>query len=863
MAEEHPTIQNFASGELSPLTRGRFELPIYQNGSERQVNFISEVEGPARFRSGSVFVNHTRRNRFGILIPFQYNDQQAYGIEITPRTVDHVTKGYMRFFRNEVPVLEDGVTISGATQANPVVVTTSGAHGYSTGDEVFIDDVAGMTELNGKYYIITVASATTFELQDQDEVDVDGTGFTAYSSGGNSSKIVEIESPYQEAHLRSLKITQNADTAYLVSRYYEPRKLTRTSLTAFSLALFTRTNDPFLDKKTISGITAANPAVVTTSGAHGYSTGDEVIIEGVAGMTEINGGVFSITVLTSTTFSLQTLAGSNFDSSGFTAYSSGGYASDRTLLSGAVGFYESRLFYGGYDANPEGLDGSRAPDTSTGVARYDDFTTGSNPDDAVTFTITPQNKEVDQIRWILGLEAAMALGTFAGVQKGTGSPSDEAIAPDSISVRPMVAEGSADISAVSLGSISVYLERNGLTVRSLEKDALYDSYQSVDRNLTARHIPGPGIVQMAFQKGRPDLLWAVRSDGLGIALTFKAKEDVSGWHRHPTRSGDTVISFLSMPRPSSFDQLWQIVKRNVNGTDRYYVEYFKDDPDIPEFVDYFSGEANKAADEARFLRAMFEAQKQYIHVDSSLSYDGSARGSDAGAGVTPAATSGTSVTFTASASVFESTDVGREIWKKAINGDGYGRAVITGYTSATVVTCNITSEFDSTDQMAAGNWYLTTDSVSGLGHLESEEVRVITDGGVHPDRTVSSETISLAYQSSVVHVGVGYTGFIKSTNLEAGGTYGPSQTKHKTLKRVGIKFLNSLGAQFGTSLYNLQRVTFRSSGHSTGRPPPLFSGVEVQKYSDSSSKDKHVYIRQDQPLPCIVQLIQLYMDSAS
>ena len=38
--------------------------------------------------------------------------------------------------------------------------------------------------------------------------------------------------------------------------------------------------------KTISGITAANPAVVTAT-SHGYSNGDEVLISSVSGMTEV------------------------------------------------------------------------------------------------------------------------------------------------------------------------------------------------------------------------------------------------------------------------------------------------------------------------------------------------------------------------------------------------------------------------------------------------------------------------------------------------------------------------------------------------------------------------------------------------
>ncbi len=52
----------------------------------------------------------------------------------------------------------------------------------------------------------------------------------------------------------------------------------------------------------IASSTNANPTVVTTSEAHGYSTGDVVSITGHGGNTNAN-GTWTITVLSSTTFS--------------------------------------------------------------------------------------------------------------------------------------------------------------------------------------------------------------------------------------------------------------------------------------------------------------------------------------------------------------------------------------------------------------------------------------------------------------------------------------------------------------------------------------------------------------------------------
>lgn len=77
------------------------------------------------------------------------------------------------------------------------------------------------------------------------------------------------------------------------------------------------------DEITITGITQANPAVVTAT-AHGLSNGDKVIITEVAGMTEVNfdglyANVYTVASATANTFAL-----SGINSTGYGAYTSGG-----------------------------------------------------------------------------------------------------------------------------------------------------------------------------------------------------------------------------------------------------------------------------------------------------------------------------------------------------------------------------------------------------------------------------------------------------------------------------------------------------------------------------------------------------------
>lgn len=68
----------------------------------------------------------------------------------------------------------------------------------------------------------------------------------------------------------------------------------------------------------ISAITQANPAKVTTSTPHGYTTGDYIYVNNVVGMTQVNDTYYTITVLDTTNFTL------GVDSSGYSAYVSDG-----------------------------------------------------------------------------------------------------------------------------------------------------------------------------------------------------------------------------------------------------------------------------------------------------------------------------------------------------------------------------------------------------------------------------------------------------------------------------------------------------------------------------------------------------------
>ena len=81
---------------------------------------------------------------------------------------------------------------------------------------------------------------------------------------------------------------------------------------------------------TITGITQANPAVVTA--ANTFKNGDKVLLTNVVGMTEVNGNIYTVANRTTGNFELQ-----GVDSTLFNAYSSDGHVAtfvgDRIMAS--------------------------------------------------------------------------------------------------------------------------------------------------------------------------------------------------------------------------------------------------------------------------------------------------------------------------------------------------------------------------------------------------------------------------------------------------------------------------------------------------------------------------------------------------
>jgi hypothetical protein len=237
MARAAPALSSFTAGEISPRLEGRVNLEKYREGLSDLTNMVVHPHGGVTRRPGTEFLGEVKNSaNYTRLIPFQFKTSDTYILEFGDQ--------YMRVYRNGLQVLTGSPqTITAITQASPGVLT-SNSHGFSNGDEIYIDSVGGMVELNNRNFKVANVSANTFELEDLFGNAIDTTNFTAFTSGGDADKIYQISTPYTTADLPTVNYAQSADVMYLVHPSYAIRTLSRTDHNAWTLATASITGSP-------------------------------------------------------------------------------------------------------------------------------------------------------------------------------------------------------------------------------------------------------------------------------------------------------------------------------------------------------------------------------------------------------------------------------------------------------------------------------------------------------------------------------------------------------------------------------------------------------------------------------------------
>ena len=147
-------------------------------------------------------------------------------------------------------------------------------------------------------------------------------------------------------------------------------------------------------------------------------------------------------------------------------------------------------------------------------------------------------------------------------------------------------------------------------------------------------------------------------------------------------------------------------------------------------------------------------------------------------------------------------------------------------------------------------------TISGLAHLEGQTVSILADGATHPDKTVSSGSITLERSASKVKVGLSYTSLLQTMRIDAGGENGTSQSKTKRIYEITARLYESIGVEIGPDLNNMERIPFRSSANKMDSGINVFTGDKEIEFRGNYETDGFIFVRQTQPLP--LTILSLY-----
>jgi len=147
-------------------------------------------------------------------------------------------------------------------------------------------------------------------------------------------------------------------------------------------------------------------------------------------------------------------------------------------------------------------------------------------------------------------------------------------------------------------------------------------------------------------------------------------------------------------------------------------------------------------------------------------------------------------------------------------------------------------------------------NISGLAHLEGQTVSVLADGATHPDKVVSSGSITLERAASKVKVGLSYTSLLQTMRIDAGSQNGTSQSKTKRIYEITARLYESIGVEIGPDLANMERIPFRSSANAMDSGINVFTGDKEIEFRGNYETDGFIFVRQTQPLP--LTILSLY-----
>jgi hypothetical protein len=811
MARVHPFQTNFTAGELTPKLAGQVDFKKYNNGVEVLENMTVFPQGGATRRYGTKFVAEVKdSSKITRLIPFEFNIEQSYILEFGNQ--------YIRFFKDNGQITNATKNITNITQANPAVVTVA-SHGYTNGTDVWINSVGGMTQLNGRRFRIANVTTNTFELSG-----VDSTSYTTYTSGGTVASVYEIASPFTESMLYDIQFTQSADVMYIVQETLEPRKLSRTGHTSWTLSTVEFINGPYLDDNdtsttfTSSTNTVGVGRTLTASSITGINDGVGFKSSDVGRLVRMVDGYGVITAFTSTTVVTWEIKLDIVTATATTDWALGAW-SDDTGYPKTVSFFEQRLIFGGSTDFPQTIWASES-------GFYEQFDRGDG-DPADSFIYTIAANKVNTIRW-LAPARDLIVGTAGGEFK-VGRPSGEPLQPDNVQITQQTTYGGYNAQPIQIGNSVLFLQRQRKKIREFSYRFEDDAYQAQDMTLLSEHITGNGIIDVDYAQEPDSIYWAVRDDGTLLGMTYQRQEDIIAWHRH-IMGGSYKLTFNGASDVTDYS-----VDANYNG----YITISSHGLNTGDSVVYSAGGGTKLSGLVDG-DTYFVYKKDVNNIELASTYEQAIDRTilQIGDGV------GANHSLKAQAQVKSvstiSEDTENQTWiivRRRINGN------IVQYVEYLDPLIKL-------DSGLSGVVNGDSTSITGLDHLEGEEIQILIGDAVYPNQTVTSGAISVNLPSNTsyksIEIGLGYTSRIKTMRVEAGSQAGTAQGRKKRYNEVMVRLHKTVGI-----IINGDQLPFRTSSTPMGQNIPEFTG-DKRVTNLGWDRDGQIEIKQEQPLPMTV-----------
>ena len=822
---------NLAGGEVSDAIAARVDIDKYKTSVYKCENFFPLVHGGLTNRPGLQFIAEAKGTGTTRLIPFEYNTTQTYVLELGDQ--------YIRVFKDAGQVLDTSVslTITGATAADPVVITTSTSHGLSAGESVYITGVAGMTQLNGRTFNITSLTATTFSIQNSAAADVDGSSYTAYTSGGTADKVFELATPYAAADIFDLEYVQSADVMTITHPNYAPRDLTRTDHDAWTLSTITFAPSqaaPTGVSVTATGgsttftyaVTAVNEETLEESlpATGSSSTSKDAAWDNTVTWTVAAGaGTYNIYREKNGIYGFVGRAeGTSFNDDNIDPDGADTPPKARNPFNAAgdypstVGYHQQRRIFANTDNDTQKFFMSQ-----TGNISNMSFSSPQKDDDAITVTIA--SRQVNEIRHFVSLSDLVIL-TSGGEWLVEGI--DGVITPSGIQVKPQSYYGSTNLTPIVAGDIVIYMQP-GQTVRDLGYKYESDSYSGNDLSVLARHLfDYNSVSDWSFAQAPHNLIWCVRDDGICLSLTYSREQNVFGWSRHTTQGDFKSVAAI---REGDDDFSYFLVQRTVNGSTMQYVERMQT-RDFTDIQDSFFVDSGLTLDNPVDISGFTNANPVVITTATAHGL-----------------TNGDTVDISG-IKVSDSSTTRGWAYDTDLEGSGY---TVANVTSTTFELQNNGSNVDGTSfsvYHSGGKVREAVTSISGLWHLEGQSVVALGNGYVERNLTVSNGGITLQNKASRVHVGLPYTSEMQTLRIDNGNVLDTIQGRNKKISRLSIRFEQSLGGWYGPDLDHMREIKYGLPAQ-YGQTPDWITGDKDLTMSPSWNKDGQIVVQQRDPLP--------------